>query len=95
MKKERFTGALKKAVRQAYGIETAVTVPTLDPETLRHQGLTDRITSTIDYSLLAIIYGSTIAYGFYKAATKVPEIIDQISLVYSNVSQYIQPFVSS
>ena len=91
-----------KRVRQSYGLEGSLgyntnnlSEPTLDPETIRHQSFTDKIVRIADYSGLAVIASAIIGYSMYKIATTVPEIVDQASQFVTDISQYIQPFISS
>lgn len=102
MKKEKISKAIRR-VKQAYGIETTVDTdtnslgcePVSDPEAIRHQRFTDRIMTFVDYGGLATIAVSAIGYGIYGAATKVPEVVNQLGLVSSDIYRYIEPFVNS
>jgi hypothetical protein len=106
MKKE-IKHAVKRA-KIAYGLEGTLDTtstnslesdPVLDPETIRHQRNTNYTMDLIEYSSMAVIISSVIGYGVYKAATKVPEVVnqavDQLGLVCSEVYQYIEPFINS
>ncbi|VVB78679.1 Uncharacterised protein [uncultured archaeon] len=98
MKKENINKAIKR-VKQAYGIETletkASSEPILDLETIKHQRFTDKIVHSVDYIGFIAIYGSAISYGIYHTATKVPEVVTKLGLVYSDIYQYIEPFIRS
>ena len=102
MKKGQITKLVAQKAKQAYGLESAFNEESdftsrsvQDLEARRHQRFTDRIMTAVDYSGMAIIGSSVVGYVTYKAITKVPEVIMQLSQASDSLYEYLQPFISS